>query len=125
MKNKAISRRDLFGLLLQKAATPENTLSIYSIDDILSVRFAWRPHTKWAENNRVLSVSGEDDSLLFSEQLTDLQLYVSRHLDGTKTVSELCDDAGLSFTMTQSAIHEQVLQYICLALKYKLIETKK
>lgn len=123
MKEKNVSRRNLLFSLFKTIPSSRKTISIYSIDDILNIRFVWRPHTKWAENNDVLSVSDDNDALLFSEELTDIMLYVSRNMDGTRNIAELCEGASNYFSAEMDEVHEDVLYFVCLALKKKIIKS--
>ena len=123
MGDQVVSRRELFFSVLKKMSTPGKTISMYTIDDILPLTFKWRTRTKWAENNEVLSVSTYDDELLFSSELSDIQRYISRHLDGTQTLAELCDAAMDEFPASQKQVYDDTFKYIHTALEHRIIET--
>jgi hypothetical protein len=123
MENTVVSRRELFSFFIKKIGTPGKTMSMYGIEDILPLKFKWQKHTMWAENNGVLSVSDDEDALLFSEKMSVIQLYISRNLDGTRSIAELCDEAVQKFRADRKIVYSDTFDYICVALKNRIIET--
>jgi len=124
MDNENISRRELLSIYNKFTSSTGKYMSIKTIEDIYYIHFKWKANTKWAENNSFLSVWDSEDNLILSEKLTEIQLYVSRNMDGTKNIYELCLEAELHFSIELSVIHKDVMNYIVFALKKKIIEAQ-